>query len=288
MMAYATLDDLLRIGSPARLIDLTDRAVPRTGGIDESITALALADASALADSYLAGRYALPLNPVPEALRRQVAMIAYHSLHMDEAPEFVVENFRLALAWLDKVAAGRVVLSAAGVTPVAPGAGGTRVTAREPQFGGGRLGVWAGGGGAPVRGQREEVPASPATDYTSTAGEVIAVGQPITFDGAGRAVPARADARGTATVVGVAISDASQGRIVRWRDRGRVERNDWAAVTADGAAVLETGGNYFLSATAAGRITRTPPQDGGQFVVFIGTAASATVLAVDPAKPIAL
>jgi len=51
---------------------------------------------------------------------------------------------------------------------------------------------------------------------------------------------------------------------------------------------LDAGDLFFLSATTAGAITKTPPSSAGQAVVRIGEAASATKLAIQIEPPIKL
>lgn len=64
-MPYATQQMLTdRVGGPM-LILLTDRAAVPQGVIDLGTLARAQADADAMVDGYLAGRYTLPLATVP-------------------------------------------------------------------------------------------------------------------------------------------------------------------------------------------------------------------------------
>lgn len=127
-MSYATLDDLLKLASETRLIDLTDRAVPPAGTVDVGVVDQALADTAALIDGYLDVRYALPLAPVPAALRRHAAVIAYYLLHVEHVPDKIATDYKDALRWLEQVAAGRIGLSSSG----AGEAGGAGSPATEP------------------------------------------------------------------------------------------------------------------------------------------------------------
>lgn len=123
-MAYASLDDLLLLSDTARLIDLTDRSVPAAGAIVDAVVERALDDATALADSYLAGRYDLPVSPVPAVLRRSVAAIAYHYLHIDQAPDKVATDAAAAIKWLAQVSAGSAALPETGGTAPSTASGG--------------------------------------------------------------------------------------------------------------------------------------------------------------------
>ncbi len=123
-MAYAALEDLSRLAGMPRLVELTDRGVPPTGEVDQAVAARALEDASALIDGYLAARYPVPVAPVPEILRRQCAVIAYHLLHVEQAPNKVVADWRAAVRWLERLAEGRITLTVGeGATVAASGAG---------------------------------------------------------------------------------------------------------------------------------------------------------------------
>jgi hypothetical protein len=51
----------------------------------------------------------------------------------------------------------------------------------------------------------------------------------------------------------------------------------WDAVTGDSGG-LTSGSIYYLSPTVAGRLTKTAPTTGGQYVVRVGRALSSTVL----------
>ena len=67
-MSYATIAQMTERYSAAMLIALTDRAEVPTGAVDEAVVTRALAEADAMIDGYLAGRYALPLTSTPPLL----------------------------------------------------------------------------------------------------------------------------------------------------------------------------------------------------------------------------
>ena len=114
-MTYATQDDLLRLASRERLIELTDRGNPSAGDIDAERIGWALQQADALIDARLGVRYALPLQPAPAVLTRLAAIIAYHDLHIEDVPDKVADDYRRALDWLDRVAAGEAPLPVGGL-----------------------------------------------------------------------------------------------------------------------------------------------------------------------------
>lgn len=108
-MSYLTNDDIrLRIGDAA-YIQLTDDA--NSGTADETIVNEARAGAQAEADSYLAGRYAIPIDTGAYAesgslLRSFVIDIAEYRLHnrRPPVPADIVRRHTEAVAWLLRVA----------------------------------------------------------------------------------------------------------------------------------------------------------------------------------------
>ena len=136
-MTYATKDDLLRLASRERLIELTDRANPPMGDIDADQLDWALVQADAQINARLGVRYALPLEPAPPVLTRLAAVIAYHDLHVEEVPDKVAHDHRQALDWLDRVAKGDAPLQGGGGGPndgPAGRAGGVRSAGSQRLF----------------------------------------------------------------------------------------------------------------------------------------------------------
>lgn len=101
--------------------------------------ARALSDADAEIDSYVSGRYAVPLSPVPDNLPRLAGAMAFYYLLGSSAEEIPRKGYEDARAWLKEVAAGRIVLTSATVA-VNTATGGRPVT-RTPakQFNGASL-----------------------------------------------------------------------------------------------------------------------------------------------------
>lgn len=113
-MSYAAQADMVSRFGSTEVIALTDR--DRTGEIDADLLAGALEDASAEMDTYLAGRYRLPLTNVPRFLAGLCCDIARYRLSGAEArdTEEVRTRFRDAIAFLKLAADGKVTL---GVDP---------------------------------------------------------------------------------------------------------------------------------------------------------------------------
>jgi phage gp36-like protein len=144
-MAYATVDDLLKRYDRHRLAELT---TDNGRDPDETALAVALADASAEVNGYLARRHTTPLSPVPEVIVRLTCVVAVYNLatlQRDRDIEDISRRYEHAIAFLRRVADGTISLGL-------PGDG-------SPDGGGGAGGGGAGGdtGGA-VFAEGREVP----------------------------------------------------------------------------------------------------------------------------------
>jgi phage gp36-like protein len=131
-MPYASTDILVDRFGAAMLVALTDRAAEATGEIDAAVVDRALADADAVIDGYLAGRYALPLASAPALLVDIAAAIAIWKLHLCTPDARVEADYKDALRRLRDIADGRLrIPGAAGVEPAVTGGQGARITDRE-------------------------------------------------------------------------------------------------------------------------------------------------------------
>jgi len=74
-MAYCTQQHLTDRYGETEILQLTDRE--HTGAINTVRLAEAIDDAAATIDSYLGGRYALPINPVPLILERLASKLTW-------------------------------------------------------------------------------------------------------------------------------------------------------------------------------------------------------------------
>lgn len=117
-MPYATQADLIQRFGEEELIQLTDRAL--TGQVERGAVNAALADADAAIEGYLAGRYAVPVSPIPALLRRLACDMARFFLHGNAATEPVRQAYEDAQRMLKDLADGRAVL--VGAAPAASGA----------------------------------------------------------------------------------------------------------------------------------------------------------------------
>ena len=135
-MAYVTQQDLIDRFGEAELIQLTDRTNLPASTIDSTVVSAAIADAENLADSYLAKRHVLPLNPVPDVLTPVVANLARYALFGDHADKdnAVTRNYRDAIGWLKDVASGTVQLEAEGAAAAQPRGGQVQISAPTKVF----------------------------------------------------------------------------------------------------------------------------------------------------------
>ncbi|MFC3716807.1 gp436 family protein [Luteimonas soli] len=132
-MPYATQQDLVDRFGETEVIQLSDRA--NTGAIDVDVVAAKLGDAEAEINSYLVGRYTLPLNPVPAALQRVACDIARYHLFDDRPTEYVAQRYKDAIRFLELVAKGSVQLGTDPEGNAPPSAAGApEYSAREPVF----------------------------------------------------------------------------------------------------------------------------------------------------------
>ncbi|MDE2595956.1 MAG: DUF1320 domain-containing protein [Sphingomonadales bacterium] len=130
-MTYATLQPLIDRHGEQLLLQLTDRAVPPQGAIDTGVVDQALANTDAVIDGYLAGRYVLPLAAVPPLLADLALAIAIYKLHVYSPEAKIADDYKAAMAELDKIASGKIRLPLAGVEPAASGSTGVETIDRD-------------------------------------------------------------------------------------------------------------------------------------------------------------
>ena len=135
-MQYVTLNDIeTRLGHDA-LVQLTDDA--RTGEVNLAVVEETVDGVEGEAHSHLALRYPVPLDGMACAeaaglLRTIVLDLVEHRLHARRppVPAEVSAKREAAVAWLQAVAAGRVILPIGRDGPRAAITGNDRVLSRE-------------------------------------------------------------------------------------------------------------------------------------------------------------
>lgn len=105
---YCTVADLISRFSADEITALTDRT--HSGVPDSAVVETSIRDASTTIDSYLAGRYSLPLVTVPTVLVLHCANIARYNLYSDDVRETVRNNYQDSIRFLEKVNKGEVLL----------------------------------------------------------------------------------------------------------------------------------------------------------------------------------
>lgn len=110
-MTYATLDNLIARASLGEIRQIADRN--RDGEIDPEVIAEALTHADNIVDGYVAAKYKLPFAVVPDLVRTWAISIARHKLHFQGPPDYVVDDYKDAIAALKDVARGALVLPVA-------------------------------------------------------------------------------------------------------------------------------------------------------------------------------
>lgn len=132
-MPYATQSDLTTRFREAELIQLTDPSATATA-VDAAVAGQALADADAVIDMHLAGRYVLPLASVPRVLVNIACDLARAYLYEDRITDQVKDRRDAAMKLLEQLRDGKLQLGLDTVgTPTPAPSGGPRVT------GGGRV-----------------------------------------------------------------------------------------------------------------------------------------------------
>jgi len=131
-MPYAIAQDMIDRFEERELIQLTDRH--DTGSIDTAVLDKVLADADAKIDSYLVGRYPLPLASAPRTLTIYACDIARYLLHDNHATEQVTKRYDDAIRFLERVAKGDISIGATAAGTPPPAADGAQVESAESVF----------------------------------------------------------------------------------------------------------------------------------------------------------
>ncbi|MFN3985735.1 MAG: gp436 family protein [Rhodocyclaceae bacterium] len=115
MSTYATVQDLIDRFGEREIAQITNR----TGldVIDVDAAELALADANAEVHSYIATRYPVPFDPVPQLIVRLVCDIARYRLYDDAVPEEIRNRYTDAVRILGRVASGEASFGVAEASP---------------------------------------------------------------------------------------------------------------------------------------------------------------------------
>jgi phage gp36-like protein len=132
-MTYASEIDFVNAFGEQLTIELTNLEDPTADAINSDVFDRVAADGDSLIDSYLSGRYALPLPNVPGVLRSLSLDIYRYKLGHNAQEEDVRRRYDDALALLKEIALGLVNLGLPA-TQEAPGPGPAAYRAPEPKF----------------------------------------------------------------------------------------------------------------------------------------------------------
>jgi phage gp36-like protein len=110
MAVYCTAADMLARYGETELTQLTDRDGSE-GALVTAVLETAITDACSDIDGYLSdGGYVLPLASAPHVLTRHACVIARAYLYDDVRPKDVIDDYNRTIAWLEKIADGRLGL----------------------------------------------------------------------------------------------------------------------------------------------------------------------------------
>lgn len=118
-MTYATVSDM-RKRYQRRNLDLLTRVKAESGQPDDTFIETALADASALIDSYISARHTLPLTVIPATLSQQCCVITWYYLNDQRATDQAIQRYKDAVRWLESVRDGKTPLGVDADTATAP------------------------------------------------------------------------------------------------------------------------------------------------------------------------
>lgn len=131
-MSYCTKADMIARFGELELIQLTDDV--NAGAIDDETLAQAIADAEAEINSYLAGRYTVPLPSTPLVLVRIATDIARYYLYADRVTEQVRVRYDDGVKFLRAVAKGDVSIGVDSLNAPAAVNGGPQFNAGTTVF----------------------------------------------------------------------------------------------------------------------------------------------------------
>ena len=109
-MLYASRDSFIKRYEERTLQLLASN---KDGTLNTEKVDEALEDSSHTIDSYLAGRYVLPLTTVPSVLERHCCYIARYFLEKNRATEQARKDYEDSIRFLEKVASGAISLGLA-------------------------------------------------------------------------------------------------------------------------------------------------------------------------------
>ncbi len=133
-MNYASKQEMIDRFGLDELIQLTDRATPPTGAIDDVVLNAALADADDEINGYLQSKYNLPLASTPLLIKKLARAIARYNLYDDLPPEHVEKRYKAAIKTLEGIAKGVIHLGMDAAQQLTPATSMPETRADAPVF----------------------------------------------------------------------------------------------------------------------------------------------------------
>lgn len=133
-MAYCTLDDILGSLDEADLIAYTDD--DDAGTVDEGRVDQAVEMAGVMIDAYIGGRYLVPLDPVPDLVKRLAVDLAVFEIcsRRSDPPDNREQKRQQAVRLLEKIGAGSAVIPGASSAPSASGSNPVQISSSDRVF----------------------------------------------------------------------------------------------------------------------------------------------------------
>lgn len=134
-MSYATVQDMIDRFGETEMIRLSEPEDRTAEAVLDAKVEKALADATALINDYVRGRYAVPIAAPGLSVVRAACILARYDLAKGERTfptEQMEKDRKEIVAWLEGIAAGRINLDAPAAS--ASGSAGIRVRDRDSMF----------------------------------------------------------------------------------------------------------------------------------------------------------
>ena len=141
-VAYLSISDFVDRFGLEEVVRMTDGT--GAGRIDRAMLIAALRDAQGIVDINLGGRYAVPLETVPDAIKTALADLARARLYPRGAPEGVADGAKAANRLLERISSGALPLSIPGADQPASAESDAPIVFTEGRraYPGGRNSTW--------------------------------------------------------------------------------------------------------------------------------------------------
>jgi len=135
-MAYALVSEFVALVTVAEATALARATPPADPAYDSAAIQRALDDATATIDTYLAAKYATPVDPVPRSVNSACMILAREALDR-QGRDFVTKAADRIRAWLKDVARGTAIIGGGVVgtdVPAPEASAGVQVAAPDRVF----------------------------------------------------------------------------------------------------------------------------------------------------------